>query len=188
MKDNLLVIETLVLLIILMLQWEYQWKPIILGYFRDELFSLRDNRLKNYFIENSSLADPLYINARNLINANIRYLEHASLTNLYLSYRKIKKSNIQPDMDYQLLLFLFSDDEKMTEFLNGIRAEAGINVFLYCALINPISFTTNLLVAIFLIVKTMSFKIIGTLKKNFYNAFELKIEEVIFINSNLKIA
>ena len=100
--------------------------------------------------ENSNL----YINARNLINANIRYLEHASLTNLYLSYRKIKKSNIQPDMDYQLLLFLFSDDEKMTEFLNGISAEAGINVFLYCALINPISFTSNLLVAIFLIVKT----------------------------------
>ena len=80
-------------LVVLFAAWHFLWLPAAAGFARDHLFDLRDEALREHFLDSEmGLADPAYLVLRRQIDSSIRYLGATGLIS-FMSFVKHMEKN-----------------------------------------------------------------------------------------------
>lgn len=120
-------------IILCMLTWKYAVKPTYLDSTRDELFDLRDHKLKAFFLSSEGgLHDPMYVRMRGLLNDLLRYTENASLMGFLFTLavlarhtNKLDELNTLHESEFK------SDDPTISAFCEEVRYDANAIMMRY---------------------------------------------------------
>ena len=104
----------------------YMWQPTMLDTARDELFDLRDIKLKGFFINKEhGLNNKTYAELRQLINRYLRYTEVANVWSLTIAYASLKAYE-KREGRLPAINNISSDDEETNEFIKTIRCDCAL--------------------------------------------------------------
>jgi hypothetical protein len=112
-------------IITLLITWHSIVRKTALDHFRDKLFDLRE-KARNYYLENGyGLEHKTYTELRNLLNAQIRFLESVSPTRLIIygigiEQNKELHKRIHEDLEKRFQ----TGSEKLAAFIKQTRQEA----------------------------------------------------------------
>jgi len=106
--------------------WRWMARPTYLDEARDQLFDLRDDLVRPFFLkQKAGLHHPQYIALRNLINGHLRYTESVSLLGfvvmlVWMSRNEAAARSLQVKHEAAFS----TDDQEVREFGEKIRKEA----------------------------------------------------------------
>lgn len=131
----------------IMLTWKYMWLPTLLDATRDELFDLRDEKLKKYFASTEAgLNHPMYIKLRTLINGHLRHTESFSLWEMMFMVFNIEKNPVLDEYKTNEINNKFkTDDEILNNFIEEVRMRGAIILARYMLRSSVIAFTSFLI-------------------------------------------
>lgn len=126
-----MVIETAlfgIALLVFMATWRWMARPTFLDNARDQLFDLRDDVLRPYFLQRpDGLKSQMYIELRKLINGHLRYTENASFLGFVVMIAWMSKNaNAARELETMHESRFKTDDAELAEFAREIRANAAM--------------------------------------------------------------
>lgn len=146
--------------------WKLVWKPVILGYYRDKLFDLRDD-LRDWASERGQLGDSAYLASRNYINASLRYLEdHSFIGIMSIIYAIDQHPGCAELLKVNISERLHTEDKKLASKIQDVRKGANEVINRYIVLRSfPLCVVMVVLVSISVILYLFRFAIGNILLK-----------------------
>jgi hypothetical protein len=112
--------------IVLLFTWRYCLRPAILGYFRDQLFDLRDEVRERFSLEQDGLCAPLYGNLRALLNGYLRFTEAFNLPQFLFAERAIKRERaLMMAVSSMIDADFATNSESDRDYAMAVRRRAG---------------------------------------------------------------
>lgn len=141
-------------LMLLLLTWDHVIKPTYLDEARDELFDIRDRKVRPFFQqEKLGLHDPAYKELREHINGLLRYTERATLIGLMLSLSaeaRRKKDNGLEQTDSLVGQPQQHQPTAIEKFTAEIKKEVGLVMLKYMIKTSPLGQALTFFVFVYL--------------------------------------
>jgi len=107
--------------------WKWVWRPTALDTTRDKLFDLRDNVLRQYFIERKIPLDhPIYVRLRALLNGHLRHTESITIWELTYLNNTVEKDEKLNARFAEMNRRLQSDDPELQSLIDEVRLKSTI--------------------------------------------------------------
>ena len=106
--------------------WYYMWRPTMLDSARDKLFDLRDETVRNYFLEKGLTLDhPLYKELRDLINNHLRHTHTLSFFKfIYMIAWAQQNQDSHKIMKEQIDSKFHTDNPELAALVQKVREQA----------------------------------------------------------------
>lgn len=113
-------------LILVIFTWHFMWRPTVLDTTRDKLFDLRDEQIRNYFVQRRLPLDhKLYRELRDLINGHLRHTESLSFFRfifmiVWVEHHQDVNTTILERIERRFR----TDDAELAAFIRQVREQA----------------------------------------------------------------
>lgn len=113
--------------------WRFMWRSLALDLARDKLFDLRDEHLRDFFLQNGyGLDNSMYPKLRTLVNGHLRHTESITLWEVVYAVTKfIQNPSFDNHFKELINAEFFTEDLKMKEFIENFRLTSSSIVFDY---------------------------------------------------------
>ena len=139
--------------------WKQAWQRIIIGYYRDRIFSIRD-ALRSWSLQNGcQLDDTWYVNIRTYINSSVRYLDTYSFIEFSaFSYTVAGEENTEKLLADEIGKIFLNSDDVFAKQAQEIRSEISAIIKKFMILRSfPMCMAFALLSAIYAVIYLLRF-------------------------------
>lgn len=144
-------------LILMIFTWPYIWRPTVLDSARDKLFDLRDNKVRQHFLQRGlGLDHPVYVALRNLLNGHLRHTE--SLTFFHFTYlagwaesHRAEEVGIRQKIDAMFA----TEDPDLQRLVKSVREQSSLIMIEYMVESSIVALSMAIVVAIWMAIKSV---------------------------------
>jgi hypothetical protein len=109
-----------------------EWKRTQRDFYRNELFSLRDDLREYFYVNNLDMNSRIYKNTRDLINSHLRFMDFFSFAHIQINMDiREKYPKEYKELIHENELRFKTNNPKLQIFINDIRNSASYNLKRY---------------------------------------------------------